>query len=47
MQKAGATVMNVHSYPNATHGFSGDDSHNVEAQQKSKERTVKFFATNL
>ena len=47
LQKGGATVLNVHSYPSATHGFAGEDDSNKDAQKKSKERTLKFFAANL
>ena len=47
LQQAGATVMNLHLYDKATHGFAGSAKANKEAHKKSKDLTLKFFAANL
>jgi dienelactone hydrolase len=45
--KAEGTVVELFPYEGAGHGFAGPDEHNKDASDLSKERTLKFFETNL
>lgn len=47
MLEGEGTVCDPHEYPNANHGFIGNDPDNTNARKESRKLTLEFFADHL